>query len=572
MGNRHYNTTNSEGRKTRRPEEESNDTTSTTTDKRKNYRRNSKNPSNDPNWYVYSEQAARDNATLNFGTQAGAPFSYSVPTSVTNGSFSLGYDLSSTQVENQSFPGIMALYTQPVIGRYGSREAPINQAAFQLFTQTRLRQKIPYTYDAPDLMQYALAITSLYALYAHLNRIYGIVNLYVRENNYTPRALSHVLGVDLDDLVRNLADFRAWLNNQAYNVSKFALPTGIPLIQRSVVIMSNVYTDSDSVKGQMYVHVPMYFWSYNEPNGTLDPVYWTEFNTDGSDYKELKSFIDIQDMWNSIIEPLFNNQTFQVMSSNIALAYGPDLVSIPSIDERYTLVPVLDPMMLLQIQNSRAIGFNADPTVKLNRDLNTLEMVSDKYTLPNNCYSGPGLTWSQIFNTSATATSPMHVMEAMPNFVIAKSEMLIPQFDGAGTYPTSVNNSNRAYATVTGPEVIACYKIWFNDNVNGKFQLTATANFGSSIASVSGDQDTTRNKAVNSIITRLSNFDWHPIIRFSDMSLVRQAGGGDAPGLSINQTGLINDIDNYTMVSEQMSRQIHDVMMISLFRIPESHQ
>nr|AVA30667.1 capsid protein [Picobirnavirus sp.] len=513
---------------------------------------------NDPSWYAYSAVAASDNATLNFGTQAGAPFSYDVTNVSGSDSSVMGYIFSDKGIiSKKSFPGILAIHWQPVIGRYDSREAPINQAAFELYTNTRMKAKITYKYDAPDLMKYVLTMTSMYALYAHLNRIYGIVNLYNRENNYVPRALGDVLGVDLQDIATNMSDYRAWLNNQAFKLSKFAIPESLYIAARWITVMSNVYTDSDSTKSQLYVHVPEYFWQYSEETGDVTAKYWIDWQNSGTTYKK-KTYADIVAYWNDLMSPLFNNQDFNEMSANISLAYSPALVTMPIVDVNYMVLPVKDEGMLLQIQNGRAVGHLQTPTIQTNTTTNGLEMKSSVYYPAPKWRSGPGMVWTQLFNTDATRTSPLDVLEGSVNLVIADNETISIS---DGHVQASYNIKD------TGPDVISCYQIFYNGSSDGEeFSLKSTVPFTSSIAAVTNTEDPEDAVQMNDIITKLSNFDWHPIIRVSTGAIVAD---GDVSKFGIQHSDVLCDIDNYALVSRQISKNIHDLMMLSVFRIPE---
>lgn len=502
---------------------------------------------NDPSWYMYSKEGAMYNATLNFGTQSGTPFS------LDTGNSGAPLTVNPDVVEGRTFPGIMAIYVQPTIGDTGAgMNAPINRAAFEFYTTLRQRQKITYSYDAPDLMKYVITMGSVYAMYAHLNRIYGLVNLYSRENYYYPKAMLSALGVDADSLRTNISDFRAWLNNLAYYINRYAIPNGIYLFARWITLMSNVYTDALGPKAQSYVYVPEYFWNYDEVSGDMTPKYW--ITDDAGDTPTTMTYDQMIKWVDSYVTPLFNNQDFNNMSSNVNLAYGDSLVTLPAVAPESILIPVKDDWMLLQIQNLRAVGRFSDPKISTNTDTNALEMTPlTAQVSPLSC-PGPGLDWTQIMNTTALGTSPEHVMEAMPAFVMT----------AVSDY---VDNETPLVSTVRdcGPDVVSRFRIFY---FNGG-TLTHTYSFCSTLAlfetegqPLSGDQLQT----VTNIVTNLSHFDWHPIVRLS--RIIKTAETGNPT--KVTESDLICDIDNYTLVERSTLKQIHDFMMISLFRIPEA--
>lgn len=503
-----------------------------------------------PALYAYNEQVAIDNATLNFATISGAPFDLDPGNRFANNSGVTHVTVNGGILRDKTFPGILALYWQPTIGGDASPESPLNQAAFNLFVNARRAAKITFSYDAPDLMKYCLYMSSLYALYAHLNRIYGLVNLYVRENNYLPKAMLKVLGVDVNDLVANLSNYRAWLNNLGLFLSKFAVPTGLGIGARWTALMSSIFTDSASPKSQFYVYVPDFFWQYTETSGDMTSVSWPGSTGVNMTFEAIQFYV------RQFTDTLSNNGDFMQMSDNIMVAYPTDLVQLPIVTVESICVPELSYTALSLVQNSRAVGYLSTPTITADPNTNLLYLKYRSFNIPEELRPGIGYSLPAVYNTTANATAPMDVLKGTAQMVIAENESM------SSTGGVTVDS------TLIGSEVVSRYQIFYYvKGSDGIMTLSSTPAFTSIIRNSSYATSGDGLADFTDIISHLSHFDWHPFVVVEAMT---KGDTVNPPYFTLDSFEHLGDVDNYTIVDSNTLRNLHRTVLLTLFQIPKS--
>lgn len=319
---------------------------------------------NDWSWYAKNEQMLRDAASFSYNRPLGSEMNMERVVSLSSLFKPSGTNrVMPTQrlASSTSVPGVMNLVTAIGPGLSTDYTSPINLAAQNIYSYVRYMNSGAKNYDPADLMMYMLSLDSGYAMWNFLKRAYGIARSYSQKNWYYPRLFIEGMGIDFDDLLNNLADFRLFLNTTAARLMSFCVPGIMPLFIRHSWMFSNIWKDSNVDKAQCYQFVPAYFFSYFEESnggGSLTPVPWAEWESNSSIYTNqfnpvLKKFADIRIYVNSILNSLSRSEDIGVMSGDILKAYGQDkLFKLTAVEENYIVEPTYSEEVLNQIHNA----------------------------------------------------------------------------------------------------------------------------------------------------------------------------------------------------------------------------
>lgn len=479
---------------------------------------------NDPSWYSLNEEMLRNAARFSFYTPQGAKLSLA-PSGVPDAS-------SVNWTDNPFFtvPGVMALRVGPSVGYSDDRESDINVAAFKLYSWVRHLNSGSSNYEAPDLMMYVLAVSELYSSYQFLARTYGLLATYSQINRYLPKSLVYASGCDYEDLAKNMADFRFWMNVWCSKINSFAVPGDLPYFKRRMWIFSNVYKDSEQIKSQYYIHVPLGFWKYegytDKKGGKLTLQPWP------SAYNSTKfKFTDIVNYMNALIDVIASDEDMQIMSGDIKKAYADmSLMRLQNIGDDYATIPVYNMEVLHQIENSFMLGAPVSGTTDVMQDETTQDRIikfNPKFTSPNPCAAG-----CRLITLSDDAPDPDMVMVATRNSVIcglsAKENNLFT------LTPTSLGSDYITSAVLyNSPSAINGNYEWASDHSVDTSDLLANASVW------------------------VPYFDHHPMF-YQTVS--------DGKGVSV--APMLTDVQSSAVLTAKDLDKLHACAILSLFNVP----
>lgn len=299
---------------------------------------------NDPEWYTRYPQLISDSSSLSFATQLGSPIGLK------------GMEGQNLMHELCSVPGIVTIDLGPTLGAPKTSTDPINVAARNIYTYVRHANSGSANYDAPNLMMYLCAMGSLYSYFGYLARIYGLASLYNVKNKYLPKALIESLNVDFEDVIDNMANFRASINMFVTRLSSLATPAGMPYFERSLWLYSGVYADSDTLKAQLYMFKPYAFYEYVEPatgsSSRVGSLVWNN-SLQGDDKYTVATLMERAE---TLLAPVLLSEDFGIMSGDIQKAFGlENLMKLKYIDEGYSVYPEYNTTVLNQIHNCQSL-------------------------------------------------------------------------------------------------------------------------------------------------------------------------------------------------------------------------
>lgn len=316
--------------------------------KRKGKKMTTKPSSNDVRWHASDDQLLKDAASLAFAYPSGHEL-------VIGGK---AVDL----------PGICTIDVFPAVGKALTFSDPINVAANKVYSFVRHANSGHSNYDAPDLMLYLLSGTSLYSEIMWAQRIYAWAFTYSQRNEYIGRAILQAMGVDYDEVIHHLADFRADLNVAISKISSIMLPSNMPVFEWMAFLYKDVYIDGPSIKDQLYFYRPGAFFDFEYdvdekvPGLVLKTI----------DYTTPLTTSNIIGIINASIDAILDQEDFGIMGGDILKAYGTEgLLGITYIPEMLAANPLFDETVLHQFKNATLFKFTTYFNGSVKQDVNS---------------------------------------------------------------------------------------------------------------------------------------------------------------------------------------------------------
>lgn len=503
---------------------------------------------NDVSWYSKNENMLRDAASFSYNRPLGTlmPWKELFTGSTAAGGTTLNFPDSSDTV-----PGILVYDTMICPGLSTDENSPINLAAQNIYSYVRYMNSGAKNYDAPDLMMYLLVMDSMYSLFNHLKRIYGVVQTYSQRNWYLPKGYEEAFGVNLTDIRANLSDFRLFLNTMAAQLTSFCVPAVFPIFVRHSWLYSNVYKDSNNEKAQLYIINPVAFYRYNETSGAgrLEQIRW--YSSANS-----MSYAGIVNYAQTMLNNLIYSEDIGIMSGDILKAYGQDkLFKLTGVDPDYTVEPVYNEEVLNQIHNATILGipyssfdYPTNQSFGITQDVNTNAL---------------------IYNPAWGATS----IDRNGIFVNMPWDSVTPANTMVGTRlsaSTKVINNKQYFQSVGSDYVIGARYVKFVYDSSNQVSLTSRSFTTQMILArqpINEWQEViTGVQSLAEILTNLSNFDWHPLIF---VWIGTTTGAGTEQNFTLQLCGVLGDISNYTFIHASDLEQMHLTALMSEFNIPQ---
>lgn len=332
--------------------------------------------SNPVSYYTKFTTFAQDAANLPFSLPVGAPV---------NLEFNVG--------DNTKFtapfyaPGVMRLAFMPTIGVSKDFTSPINRSSVRFYTYMRSNQKASASYDHQDITMMMTAMDSCYMYHAMCRRLYGIVRDFTPVNLYYAKALVAACGGIFEDLIDNLQDFRAWINQYAYNLGQYAIPKGMTFFDRHQWMCEGLYVDSQTEKAQTYMFVPDGFWKYDNTVSTGSQCTYVPYLERGIATPKQYTVKQLMEFGDSLLNAISNEADFAVISGDIYNFYGGDVYQLPYVDENYQVLPTYDETVLSQIENATIFGHvsNENQVISQNPAVNQGAIVFDPIVTKDVC-------------------------------------------------------------------------------------------------------------------------------------------------------------------------------------------
>nr|UDL14558.1 MAG: putative capsid protein [Picobirnavirus sp.] len=527
----------------------------------RNNRKNGRNTTNrrsfnDPSWYAKTPQLLIDSSSLAYQYALGSPLTieYLKPTIPADKKFHQYVDEYFADERETKWRGSMpGIWTIGIVPTYGVCNSPVSAAnisARNLYSFVRHANSGHTNYEAADLMLYILAMDSIFSLYQHCARAYGVMRLYSQDNRYLAKALVTAMGFDYDDLSSQMADFRAFINLIAVKASAYKVPADFTMYIRHMWMYANIFADSNSPKAQSYLFVPDGFWQYEEYQGAGKLV----FKAFGGAKKlaHLKSYV------NALFNPIIASEDCNIMSGDIQKAFGEKCFGLSTIAEDYSVGISYNPEVLEQIHNARA--YELDRTIEITQDVDVgsategciLYQPKVSYTIGgNNSIKSP-----IVDRVSMVLDLGYHAPEPGINMVATR---LWPTIGNGALNGTGYT----ADILSCGSEIPVRFEIYeFDaDHALQSTEFTSNVGFNFTGTTVNPEAAAAQIGQVIRMFNDVERFDCHPFISFASNVITATETTQYAPEESGDTTVM-------TLVTKEDLRKMHDTAILSELNVP----
>jgi len=303
---------------------------------------------NDISWYAHYPELMRDAASINWNTLMGVPVR-ETPNPATDATL----DISSLPSKPVFSPaGLAIVRVSPAFGFADSELDPINVAAIQGYGNIRSANSGSTNYNATDWMIHMLGVADCYSIINYMIRLYSLYRVYNVQNKYWPKAILEAEGFNLDQLNREGAAWRFAINALIPKVASVAVPAVFDLFRRRAFMFSNIYTEGDVVKDQLYMFEPYSFCAFELDAQGAGMLKSYDFDTKvpiGTD-----GYRDIWDLYKwaeELASNFFSDESTGTITGDILKAFGDNIIKLSPIPEDLFIVPVKDYITLEQIHN-----------------------------------------------------------------------------------------------------------------------------------------------------------------------------------------------------------------------------
>lgn len=296
---------------------------------------------NDPNWYFSNAELAKQSTQIAFNQFLGLPFT-----------------LSDEQSISTSIPSLMKIVINPSAGfidPMNPMSAGINMQGYRLYTRLSSINAKTTNYAPQDLTCFMLAMGNMLSTISLIRRFFGVAFCYNQRNRVYPKVILEALGIEADNFMTFLADYRLQFNTLINTVNKIPIPSNIDYLVKSSQMFDNIYLDSETAMAQSYALTPHSCWVFNEAYneegsglttralpGMITPALFSEW------YNVLKAQVNAL-MTSTTLNYVYSDILNLAQKENVALA------TINVLPENYSVVPAYNKEALLQINNMRFI-------------------------------------------------------------------------------------------------------------------------------------------------------------------------------------------------------------------------
>lgn len=298
----------------------------------------------DIEWWTSSEQIGEDIASIPFNVLPG-----------------LTIDSGGTLPKFLVKPEVaMNLSIIPTIGVSKHATSAVNMAARDLYKFVRHANSGHSNYEAVDLIEYMIAMDSVYINFFHLTKIMKLVNSYMITSRSFPNAILKAMGFSMttiQEIIRNIAVFRGRINILAEKINSLYVPNVFSLFKRRALIFENVFLDSaeNPTWSQYYSFSPKFTWTFDPTTsggGSLKAI--DRFNISSS-------FSDMIESVESQVDTLLSNEDINIMGGDMLKAYGDSgMYQLQELLPGSIIEPVYVKEIIDQIRNSNSVTASSE--------------------------------------------------------------------------------------------------------------------------------------------------------------------------------------------------------------------
>lgn len=281
-----------------------------------------------------------------------------------------------------SVPVVAAIKVQPTLGITNSPSSPTNQMARIMYNYIVRINATTCPYEPVDLQMGILAVSELYKFTIWASRIYKYAQTYSIYNRAIPKLFFAAENISAEDILGNLTDYRAWLNNFMLKCGTLSFPGNLRYFQSIDELFTGVYVDEDTERAQFTIFSPHAFYKYDElgtEGGRLIPILpgfrrtskvtddllasTPQHSNDWSDlgnpfaYDGELTFAKIKWIGEELLESLLRSEDICRICADIYKAYGTEkLLHFTMVNEDDKLAILYSDDMNTMIENAILVG------------------------------------------------------------------------------------------------------------------------------------------------------------------------------------------------------------------------
>nr|UVJ88925.1 putative capsid protein [Picobirnavirus sp.] len=296
---------------------------------------------NHPEWYLKDKTLIQSLVGVNLSSRNNAIMPGRLGISIATGSGAIGHQF---EIGVPKVAGVNMVLTIPK-----SATNDWEQGINFLYKNIRSANAGSINYSPGQLANYVYSVRSIDAVLSYMARAIGMLNSVEFYDAKAPADYFCAMGLDYDTFAANSANLREVYNRLA-TIRYRLMPLNVSLLERTRWLFSNVFKDSNDAKGQIYVPALdkiNFISSQNDVIGYVISSNNIDSNKTGLEYA---SFItNILGIFNAFQ----NDSVFQIIAGDILKAYGAESLNhYPLVANNYTINPVYDEFILMQIQNA----------------------------------------------------------------------------------------------------------------------------------------------------------------------------------------------------------------------------
>lgn len=474
---------------------------------------------------------------------------------------------SATEIPNRNYfiPGVMVMDWVPTIGISNTATDPASVLGKEMYSRVRSKYSGALVADAPDFVMYVLAMDSIYAYTAWLKRLYRTLSAWSPENFVTPDQLLQAMGLTVNNIKTLRAEkTQLWqlINELILQSRKFMVPAALDIFNRHFWMSDNVYLDDNNIQGQFYLFNPKALYKFQEQpvdtegnlaSGlTMTPM---PFVQTASNNQVVLHAQDLYQYGRDMIDALVAWDEALDISGYLMRAYeGVPSFVVSELQDSELLVPVYEPEVLSQIENSRCVpaanyigdwsGFNIKQSVVTNAVISNPTYTINQSMDDDNEISALGYNIPPMLSIrSQTPTVADSVIASRLQSIVISVENIAAKGSTPAQYKVFVT---------AGTEISINWRIVNDSSYFTMFPRLA----GVPIPSQPGYPWTTTGITVSNhfgSILDIAQFDWHPIVLLTmyDTTYGR------------TKFTFVGDVHNVTNITVDAMRNLHKVCIYS---------
>lgn len=469
--------------------------------------------------------------------------------------------LHSNYCDGFSIPGVMAIDVAPTLGTCGTPSDAVNRAMIRYFMTARAKKSYNTDqYEPCDIGLMTLAFGSVYAYLRWLIRLYKIARTHSATNIYVPRALAAANRCNYDDLRDKLPILLAGINEISSRLAAYNVLGTLPAIYRYANLFEGIIAESDSIRDQMYMFVPLGFHRYEWKTEDDDTRGMLTFVTLADLIVEKQRYLTVADLLefgHALVDNIESAGELRILSSDIGDAFPSDqFLQWPIVAENPDPVSVgQSPDMLNDLLNAKVFALESG----------CLDIVQDTYQTA----TGPVGVIKQTVRVSKDADAAINNAQrdrlisdsvmTMPNANVTVEEvfrtshwMPVAKYTDAEVLKLPEEDREPAGRTLScGSTIITNIRIYTLDRFGEPHEHQF---FKTDVFKYVDDYPTH--------IQHLKELALYRQFKYAPNIFIYDAGTSD-----IQDVTFFGMVDNYTLIDHLKLARMHDIEMLATFNV-----